>query len=152
VFRAPRLSDEQPPIRLTHLVLEHAVRGLPHARFLPERVTDEALHRPDLAACHLSGHRVDRCACARAALPPHRVAKRVPRLWLGQTPPTGGVEPTECVHERIQIAPCQGQLGHSKQLPCRPICREPLLPPDTVLSLEKERPGESQRVNIQTSL
>ena len=122
-FREPRLIDDQHPIRLTHLVLEQAVIGLQHDRFIPERVTDEALHRPDLAAFHLPGHRFDRFAFERAELTHHRVEKLVPRLLPGKTPPKGGVEPTELVHEGIKIAPCKCKLGNSKRLPCRPTCR-----------------------------
>src|SRR5215813_1306352 len=96
---------------------------LPHGRFVPERVTDEPLHRPDLATFHLQGHWFDRFAFERAKLPHHIVEKLVPRFLPGKTPPKGGVKPTEFVHEGIKIAPCKRKLGNNKRLPCRPTCR-----------------------------
>ena len=71
----------------------------------------------------------------------------VPRFLPGQTCAKGGVEPTECVHKRVDIAPRERTLGHGNRLVCRPTRREHPLPPGIVVSIWKEISGERQRVN-----
>src|SRR5262245_56114607 len=146
-FHEPRLIDNQHASRLAHLVLDQAMIRLPHSPFVPQRLTDEALHRPALAALHLQGHRCDRLAFKHAELAYHIVENLVPRLLPGKTGPKGRVEPTAFIHERLNIAPCQGKLGNRKRLPCRPTRREHPLPPGIVMSMEKEIPRERQSVN-----
>jgi hypothetical protein len=99
------------------------MRRLQHRRFLPQRITDEALHGPHLATLHLQGQRFDGFAFQGTALAHHRVEKLVPRFLSGKTRPTGGVEPTEFVYERVKIASRECKLGHGKRLVCRPTCR-----------------------------
>ena len=122
-FRKPCLIDDQHAIGLAHLVLDQAMIRLQHGRFVPERVTDEPLHRSDLATFHLQGHRFDRFAFERAELPHHIIEKLVPRCLPGKTRAKGGVEPTEFVHKRVDIAPSERTLGNGKRLVCRPTHR-----------------------------
>src|SRR5262249_59167959 len=85
---------------LAHLLLDQAMIGLQHGVFIPERLTDEPLHRPDLAALHLQGYRFDGFAGEGTELPHHRVEKLVPWFLPGKTRPKGRMEPTEFVHKR----------------------------------------------------
>jgi hypothetical protein len=122
-FDEPRFIDDQDPIGLTQFVLEQAVICLQHDRFIPERVTDEPLHRPDTAALHLQGHRFDGLAFQSAELTHHIIEKLVPRFLPGKTRAKGGMEPTEFVHKRVNIAPGERKLGNGKRLVCRPTRR-----------------------------
>jgi hypothetical protein len=98
-FRKPCLIDDQDAIGLAHLVLDQAMIRLQHRCFIPQRITDEALHSPHLATFHLQGDGLDRFALDGAELAHHIVEKLVPRFLPGQTRPKGRVESTEFVHE-----------------------------------------------------
>jgi hypothetical protein len=96
---------------------------LQHGVFVPERLTDKPLHRPDLAALDLQGHRFDGFAFQGTELAHHIVEKLVPWFLTGKTRAKGGVEPPEFVHKRVEIAPRERKLGNGKRLPCRPTRR-----------------------------
>jgi hypothetical protein len=90
---------------------------LPHGRFIPERLTDEPLHRPDIASCHAECHRLNRLPCEGAELAHHVVEKLVPRFLPGKTGPKGRVEAAEFAYKRINIAARERKLGNGKCLP-----------------------------------
>src|SRR5262245_26932968 len=77
---------------------------LPHGLFIPERVTDEPLHRPDLAPFHAECHRLNRLPFQGTELAHHIIEKLVPRFLPSKTGPKSGVEPAEFVHVRVDIA------------------------------------------------
>jgi hypothetical protein len=122
-FHKPCLIDDQYTIGLAHLVLEQAMIRLQHRRFIPQCLTDKALHGPYLATLHLQGHRFNGFAFQGTELAYHIVEKLVPRFLAGKTRPKGGVEPTEFVHEMVNIASRKCKLGNSKRLVCCPTSR-----------------------------
>jgi hypothetical protein len=122
-FHEPRFIDDQHAIGLAHLVLDQAMIRFQHRRFIPQRIADEALHGPHLAALYLQGHRFDGFTFQGAELAYHIVEKLVPRFLAGETCPKGGVEPAEFVHKRVDIAPGERKLGNGNHLVCRPTRR-----------------------------
>src|SRR5262249_4292078 len=123
LFCKARLLEDQHPTGPAHLLLDHALICPQHGVVIPERLTEEPLHRPDLAALHLQGYRFDGFAGEGTELPHHRVEKLVPWFLPGKTRPKGRMEPTEFVHKSVDLAPSERKLGNGKRLVCRPTGR-----------------------------
>jgi hypothetical protein len=51
------------------------------------------------------------------------LAKSIPRFLPRKTRAKGGVEPTEFVQKRVEIAPGERKLRNGKRLVCRPTNR-----------------------------
>jgi hypothetical protein len=102
---------------------DQMVRGVAHLDLIPRNIADKALHPTDGTPLDLQGHRFDGFAFQGTELAHHIVEKLVPRFLADKTRPKGGVEPTEFIHKRVNIAACERKLGNGKRLVCRPTCR-----------------------------
>jgi hypothetical protein len=74
-----------------------------HRPCIPDRVADQALHRPDVPPLHLPRHRLDRVPLEGAALP-HPVPKeRLPRLAPRTTIAEGCMNTPQVSQESFDI-------------------------------------------------
>jgi hypothetical protein len=122
-FHKARLIHHQHALGITHLGGDQPMIRLAHLVFVPDIITDEALHAADVAPRDLECHGLNGCAFEFTELAHHIVEKLVPRFLAGKTRPKGGVESTEFVQERVNIASREGKLGNGKRLVCRPTSR-----------------------------
>src|SRR5919197_4660679 len=107
----------------------------PHPVFIPDRITDTALHGPNVAPLHFQSDRLDRLALQITELPNH-IAKKVfprfaPRKAIGECL----MKPLQFLHEPIDIARGQIQLGNRESFACGPTCWYHSLPPVASLTI-----------------
>jgi hypothetical protein len=91
-----------------------------HLLFIPDHITDKALHPPDGAALHLEGHGLDGLAFQLTELPYHIVKEMDTRLTACKTVVKGGLELPEFLYESLHIAGDDIKRGNGKAFTCGP--------------------------------
>lgn len=78
--------------------------GLEHVLFVPEGITEEALHPPDRAALDPQHHRLDRLACEPTVLAYHIGKALGARLTPCKAVMADGLELLQCLDRPFHIA------------------------------------------------